>query len=126
MNKVLVIEDDDAIRENTAELLAIGNYSVITAENGRTGFEQAKKHHPDVVLCDMMMPETDGNTFLKLVRNDSMLKQVPIIFFSAGTMSAKDESRLMKAGNGFLKKPFLEEELFHAIRTVIHKSVTRE
>ena len=126
MNKVLVIEDDDAIRENTAELLAIGNYSVITAENGRAGFAQAKQHHPDVVLCDMMMPETDGHTFLRLLRNDHTLQHVPVIFFSAGTLPFNDESRLVKAGNGFLKKPFLEEELLNAIRQVIHKSATKE
>lgn len=123
MNKVLVIEDDEAIRENTAELLAIGNYQVLTAENGSTGFAQAKKHSPDVVLCDMMMPETDGRTFLKLVRNDKTLQHIPIIFFSAGTMSLKEQNRLIKAGNGFLKKPFLEEELLQIVDSVLSKTV---
>ncbi|HET7897856.1 MAG TPA: response regulator, partial [Flavisolibacter sp.] len=83
-------------------------------------------HHPDVVLCDMMMPETDGQTFLKLVRDDSTLKHIPVIFFSAGTLPSTEEKRLISAGNGFIKKPFLEEDLLSAIRTVIHKSAIRE
>ena len=56
MKKVLVIEDDDAIRENTAELLSLSDYEVQTAENGTKGYRQAKACLPDVVLCDMMMP----------------------------------------------------------------------
>lgn len=123
MNKVLVIEDDQAIRENTAELLAIGNYNVITAENGRVGFQQAKEHRPDVVLCDMMMPKTDGHTFLKMVRADQHLQHIPIIFFSAGTLSLQEQNRLIKAGNGFLKKPFLEEDLLSIIQATLSKAV---
>jgi CheY-like chemotaxis protein len=124
MNKVLVIEDDEAIRENTAELLAIGNYNVITAENGSAGFVQAKEHHPDVVLCDMMMPKTDGHTFLKLVRGDKNLQHIPIIFFSAGTLSINEQNRLIKAGNGFLKKPFLEEDLLNIIQATLSNTIS--
>ena len=123
MNKVLVIEDDEAIRENTAELLAIGNYNVITAENGSAGFVQAKEHRPDVVLCDMMMPKTDGYTFLKLVRSDKNLQHIPIIFFSAGTLPLNEQNRLIKAGNGFLKKPFLEEDLLNIIKVTLGHSI---
>jgi CheY-like chemotaxis protein len=122
MKKVLVIEDDEAIRENTAELLAISNYHVVTAENGRTGFEQAKKHHPDVVLCDMMMPETDGRSFIELVKTNDLLRHIPIIFFSAGTLPAMEQKSLIQASNGFLKKPFLEEDLLNTIRLVLSNS----
>lgn len=122
MKKVLVIEDDEAIRENTAELLAISNYNVVTAENGRTGFEEAKRCHPDVVLCDMMMPETDGRTFLKLVKDDEALSHIPIIFFSAGTLPAREHNKLVKGGDAFLKKPFLEEDLLSVISDVLKLS----
>jgi CheY-like chemotaxis protein len=120
MKKVLVIEDDEAIRENTAELLAISDYHVFTAENGRTGFEQAKTYHPDVVLCDMMMPDTDGRRFIELVKNHEILRHVPIIFFSAGTLPAKEQQKLIRASNGFLKKPFLEEDLLSMIQSVLN------
>jgi CheY-like chemotaxis protein len=121
MKKVLIIEDDEAVRENTAELLAISNYDVVTAENGRTGFEEAKKCRPDVVLCDMMMPETDGRTFIKLIKADSDLQHVPVIFFSAGTLSARDQNNLINSGNGFLKKPFLEEDLLGIVQHVLDR-----
>lgn len=119
MKKVLVIEDDEAIRENTAELLTINNYHVFTAENGRTGYEQAARHQPDVVLCDMMMPETDGRSFIELVRKSELLSHIPIIFFSAGTLPAREQKSLISASNGFLKKPFLEEDLLHMIKAVL-------
>ena len=122
MKKILVIEDDEAIRENTAELLAISNYHVVTAENGRTGFEQAMKHHPDVVLCDMMMPETDGRSFIELVKTSDLLRHIPIIFFSAGTLPAMEQKSLIQASNGFLKKPFLEEDLLNTSQLVLNNS----
>jgi CheY-like chemotaxis protein len=121
MKKVLIIEDDEAVRENTAELLAISNYDVMTAENGQAGFEQAKKYQPDVVICDMMMPETDGRAFIRLIKADTGLQHIPVIFFSAGTLSAKEQNKLIKAGNGFLKKPFLEEDLLGIVQHVLDK-----
>lgn len=119
MKKVLIIEDNEAVRENTAELLAISNYDVVTAANGQAGFEQAKKHRPDLVLCDMVMPEADGRAFIKLVREDSNLQDVPVIFFSAGTLSANEQNNLIKSGNGFLKKPFLGEDLLGIVQQVL-------
>ena len=118
MKKVLVIEDDEAIRENTAELLSVNDYDVQTAENGTKGYNKAKACLPDVVLCDMMMPETDGFGFLQLMQKDRTLSQVPIIFFSAGTLPVEVQSRLVRAAQGFLTKPFTKEELLRAIEGV--------
>ncbi|MGE5521771.1 MAG: response regulator [Candidatus Dadabacteria bacterium] len=124
MKRILIIEDDDAVRENTAELLDVNNYDVVTASNGTTGFELAKRNRPDLILCDMMMPETDGRTFLKLAKDDGDIKDVPVIFFSAGTLPVKDQNVLIKEADGFLKKPFLEEDLLRIVRTVLeHKHV---
>ena len=119
MKKVLVIEDDEAIRENTAELLEISNFEVVTAENGRIGYEVAKSFMPDIILCDMMMPETDGSAFLKLAKADGELQKVPLIFFSAGTLPAAQQNHLIEASNGFLKKPFFKEELLSSIETAL-------
>lgn len=116
MKKILIIEDNDEIRENTAELLGLHNYDVFTAEEGGEGFLLAKKHGPDLILCDIMMPETDGRRFLKLARGDKAVREIPLIFFSAGTGSPEVQKALIKAANGFLRKPFTEEELLKAVK----------
>lgn len=116
MKKILIIEDNDEIRENTAELLELHDFDVFTAEEGGAGFELAKKHGPDLILCDIMMPETDGRRFLKLARNDDAVRHIPLIFFSAGTGPAELQKALIKAADGFLRKPFTEEELLKAVK----------
>ena len=123
MKKILIIEDDEAIRENTAELLEISNFEVMTAENGKVGFNLAKTFLPDVILCDMMMPETDGSAFLKLAKGDKALDGIPLIFFSAGTMPVGIQNNLIKASNGFLKKPFYKEELLHTIEGALAREI---
>jgi CheY-like chemotaxis protein len=116
VKKILIIEDNDEIRENTAELLELHDYDVFTAEEGGEGFEMAKKHGPDLILCDIMMPETDGRRFLRLAKNDKIIRDIPLIFFSAGTSSPELQKALTKAANGFLRKPFTEEELLQTVK----------
>lgn len=115
MKKILIIEDNDEIRENTAELLELHDFDVFTAEEGGEGFELAKKYGPDLILCDIMMPETDGRQFLKLARKDDAVRNIPLIFFSAGTGPAELQKALIKVADGFLRKPFTEEELLKAV-----------
>jgi CheY-like chemotaxis protein len=115
MRRILIIEDNAEIRENTAELLELRDYVVLTADNGRTGFELAMKSSPDLILCDMMMPETDGAGFLKLARENEEVRNIPLIFFSAGTPYPEVQKGLIKEANGYLRKPFSEEELFGTI-----------
>jgi len=123
MKTILIIEDNEEIRENTAELLDINHYHVLSAGNGYTGFEMARQNQPDLILCDMMMPESDGSAFLKLAKNDPAIQKVPIIFFSAGTVSIKDQNNLIAAADGYLKKPFLETELLSTIQEVMDKRI---
>ena len=123
MEKILIIEDNPEIRENTAELLELNNYSVITAENGNEGFELAKRFVPDIILCDMMMPETDGRKFLKLARADEALCNIPLIFFSAGSISSDIRRGLVKEASDYLPKPFSEQELLEAIKRTLLKNV---
>jgi CheY-like chemotaxis protein len=115
VKKILIIEDNDEIRENTAELLELHHYDVFTAEEGGEGFEVAKQQKPDLIICDIMMPDTDGRKFLRLARDDKAVRDIPVIFFSAGTAAPEVQRSLAKAANGFLKKPFTEEELLKAI-----------
>jgi CheY-like chemotaxis protein len=128
MKRVLIIEDNAAIRENTAELLELNKFSVLTAENGQTGFELAKTSTPDIILCDMMMPDTDGRQFLKLVKEENSTANIPLVFFSAGSLSPEVQEQLVSGKDGYLKKPFTEEDLLNAVRKAgaisIHSSKT--
>jgi CheY-like chemotaxis protein len=116
VNNILIIEDNQEVRENTAELLELSNYTVFTACNGYLGYELAKKHQPDLILCDMMMPETDGNAFLQLAREDGNLAGIPLVFFTAGSPSLEMCTRMVNEGHQFLFKPFTEEALLGIIQ----------
>ena len=111
MTTILIIEDNEGIRENTAELLELLHYKTLVACNGSEGFQLAQKNHPDLILCDMVMPETDGRMFLKLAKEDLEVQHIPLIFFSAGSPSPDDQKYLMKQAKGYLAKPFSEEQL---------------
>lgn len=119
MKTILVIEDNDEVRENTAEMLTLHHYRVLTAENGRAGFAAARTERPDLVLCDMMMPQSDGSDFLQLAKSDKTLRDVPVVFFSAGTASPVITKHLIHAANGFIKKPFLEKDLLSTVQRVL-------
>ena len=119
MKTILVIEDNAEVRENTAELLELDGYRVITAINGKTGFSQALTDHPDVILCDVMMPETDGVGFLKLIKAEKSTCNIPLIFFSAGSAPLAVRRGLEQGGDEYLQKPFTHEELLGAVERYI-------
>ncbi|MGB7843075.1 MAG: response regulator [Salinimicrobium sp.] len=121
MKKVLFIEDDTVVRENTAELLELAEYEVITAANGKTGVAIAKAEKPDIIVCDIMMPEMDGYGVLQELANDPGTQHIPFIFLSAKT-EHKDIRKGMDLGaDDYLTKPFEEEELTSAIESRLAK-----
>ena len=122
MKLVLVIEDNRFIRENTAELLELAGYKVEVARNGQEGFRQTIQHHPDLILCDALMPETDGMGFLKLIKEENSTHQIPLIFFSAGSTPAAVRKGLEQGGNAYLPKPFTSEELLSTVETCLNKT----
>ena len=83
MKTVLLIEDDVILRENTAELLELSNYKVLKASNGKTGLSLAKEHQPDIIICDIMMPELDGYGVIEKLSKSKTTKYIPFIFLSA-------------------------------------------
>lgn len=113
MGTILIIEDNKEVRENTAELLELEGYKVHTAANGREGFQQTMDLLPDLVICDVMMPELDGMGFLKLVKSNSTTAGIPLIFFSAG--SSPLENKLDQQNYKFLRKPFTDKNLYSMI-----------
>jgi CRP-like cAMP-binding protein len=122
IKKVLLIEDDKPLRENTAELLELSNYKVLTAPDGEKGILIAKASHPDVIICDIMMPKLDGYGVLAALSEDNNTKSIPFIFLSAKT-ERKDIRLGMEMGaDDYLTKPFEESELIGAIESRIAKS----
>ena len=122
MKKVLLIEDDAVLRENTAELLELSDYNVITAANGKIGVEKAKEALPDIIISDIMMPELDGYGVLEALSRNSSTKYIPFIFLSAKT-ERKDVRQGMDMGaDDYITKPFSEDELISAIESRIAKA----
>ncbi len=121
MEKILIIEDNDSIRENTAEILEMINYKVFAAENGKAGVEVALRENPDLVLCDIMMPVLDGYGVLHMLRKNPSTKNTPFIFLTA--KSERDDFRKgMELGaDDYITKPFSETELLKAIECRLKK-----
>ncbi|MFN4762400.1 response regulator [Gillisia sp. Q332] len=121
MNKILLIEDDVTVRENTAELLELSGYEVITASNGKQGVEKAHECNPDIIVCDIMMPEMDGYGVLQELSKELQTVNVPFIFLSAKT-EHKDIRKGMDLGaDDYLTKPFEEEDLLSALESRLAK-----
>mgnify|MGYP003113688650 CR=1 FL=1 len=122
MKTILLIEDDIALRENTAELLELANYSVITAPNGRIGVDMAKDALPDIIVCDIMMPEIDGYGVLDALSLDENTVHIPFIFLSAKTEHKEIRKGMNLGADDYLTKPFEEEELISAIESRLAKA----
>lgn len=121
MKKILLIEDDIVVRENTAELLELSNYEVITAANGKIGVIEAKRHLPDIIVCDIMMPELDGYGVLNVLSKQKDTKQIPFIFLSAKTERSDIRKGMDMGADDYLTKPFDESELISAIESRLAK-----
>ncbi len=122
MKTILLIEDDADVRDNTAEILELANYRVVKAENGKRGVDAARKEHPDLVLCDIMMPELDGYGVLHMLGRAPETAEIPFIFLSAKAERG-DVRRGMELGaDDYLTKPFEESELLNAIEGRLKRS----
>ena len=115
MKKILIIEDNVDVRENTADILEIADYKVMTAENGKVGVKIAKQQHPDIIICDIMMPELDGYEVLKTLRKYSSTSQIPFIFLTAKTEKIDMRKGMNLGADDYLTKPFTDNELLEAI-----------
>lgn len=115
MKKILLIEDNADVRENTAEILELSNYEVTTAENGRIGVRRASENLPDLIICDIMMPELDGFAVIKELQANPNTATIPFIFLTAKA-EKEDFRKGMKLGaDDYLIKPFDDVELLEAI-----------
>ncbi|OYX22936.1 MAG: transcriptional regulator [Flavobacteriales bacterium 32-35-8] len=120
--KVLLIEDDASLRGNTSEILELSHYEVILAPNGKIGVEKAKQLHPDIIVCDIMMPELDGYGVLEALSKNENTKSIPFIFLSAKA-ERKDVRLGMNLGaDDYITKPFNEDDLITAIESRLAKT----
>ncbi|TKB97138.1 response regulator [Pedobacter cryotolerans] len=121
MKKALIIEDNDDIREGTAEILDLAGYETFTAKNGKIGVELAVKHLPDIILCDIMMPELDGYGVLYLLQKNPQTVNIPFIFLTAKAERADMRKGMEMGADDYLTKPFDDVELFNSIESRLKK-----
>ncbi|HZY79209.1 MAG TPA: response regulator [Cyclobacteriaceae bacterium] len=125
MKKILVIEDNEDIRENTAEILSLANYSVVTAENGKVGVDLASREKPDLIICDIMMPELDGFGVLHILSKKPETAAIPFIFVTAKTERSDIRKGMELGADDYLTKPFDDTELLNAIEARFKKNEIR-
>lgn len=121
MKKILLIEDDSVLRENTAELLELSGYEVVTAANGKIGVDLAITALPDLIVCDIMMPELDGYGVLEFLSKNKSSKHIPFIFLSAKTERQDVRKGMNMGADDYITKPFSENELISAIESRLAK-----
>ncbi|GAB3799621.1 response regulator [Spirosoma humi] len=115
MKTILLIEDNADIRENTAEILELAGYRVLTAENGKVGVEQALANRPDLIICDIMMPVLDGYGVLHIVNSNPGLNGIPFIFLTAKSERVDFRKGMELGADDYLTKPFDDTELLSAV-----------
>lgn len=132
MKKILVIEDEVQIRGNISEILELTGFEVITADDGQIGLQLAKIESPDLIICDVMMPQLDGFEVVDALRHDARTATIPVIFLTA-KVERVDQRRGMNLGaDDYLTKPFEPDELLSAIASrlqrqeVVTEQVTKE
>jgi CheY-like chemotaxis protein len=122
MNKILVIEDEDTVRENILELLEAEDFIGYGAANGRIGLELARSHLPDLIICDVLMPEVNGYGVLQTLRHDPLTSKIPFIFLTAKAAKADFRLGIEMGADEYITKPFTRAELLDALEKLLQKS----
>lgn len=126
MKTILLIEDNEELRENTVDILAIAGYNVIAAENGKIGVEMILSNKPDLVICDIMMPVLDGFGVLHLMQQHEDMKDIPFIFLTAKTERSDFRKGMGMGADDYITKPFSGTELWDAIDRRLKKAAIRK
>lgn len=121
-NKILVIEDNHEMRENIVEILELAGYAVLDAANGKEGVSLALSNKPDIIICDIMMPELDGYGVLKILSKSAETYAIPFIFLTAKAEKSDIRQGMMMGADDYLTKPFDANDLLQAIEIRLEKS----
>lgn len=116
-----MIEDNNDVRENTAEILELANYTVVTAENGKVGVEKAMQEKPDLIICDIMMPVLDGYGVLHMINKHEDLKNIPFIFLTAKAERGDFRRGMEMGADDYITKPFTDIELLNSVESRLRK-----
>jgi DNA-binding NarL/FixJ family response regulator len=125
MKKILVIEDEPEMRRNITTLLRYYDYEPVAAANGREGVEAARREKPDLILCDVMMPEMDGYDVLKALQTDALLRRIPFVFLTAKGEKDDLRSGMNLGADDYLTKPVTNADLVRAIEARLRRSETQ-
>ncbi len=123
MTKILIIEDEPEMRRNLATILRLEGYQQLTADNGRRGVELALEEAPDLILCDVMMPELDGYGVLKALRESPATEATPFIFLTARGEKPDIRAGMNLGADDYLTKPVAKADLLNAIASRLKRSV---
>jgi signal transduction histidine kinase len=121
MVKILVIEDEDVLRTNIADILEVNGFEVTQAENGEVGIEMARRDRPDLIICDVMMPEVDGHEVLATLRQDPDMALMSFIFLTAKATIGDVRHGMNLGADDYLTKPFTQSQLLDAIAARLSK-----
>lgn len=121
-NTILLIEDNTAMRENIKEILELSDYKVVTAVNGKIGVDLAKKEKPDLIICDIMMPELDGYGVLHILGKSEDTAGIPFVFLTAKAEKADFRKGMTLGADDYLTKPFDDIELLDVVQIRLRKS----
>ena len=121
MKTVLVVEDNEVIREDVAEILTLANYRVVTAINGKDGLEKAFEHMPDLIISDIAMPVVDGLGMLYVLRKDPKSENIPFIFLTSKGERHDFRNAMDSGADDYITKPFNGDELLNAVENRFNK-----
>lgn len=119
---ILLIEDNLEVRENTAEILELAGYNVDTAEHGKEGVKKAQENTPDLIICDIMMPELDGYGVLHILSKNAKTASIPFIFLTAKSEKSDFRKGMNLGADDYITKPFDEVDLMNTIESRLAKS----
>jgi CheY-like chemotaxis protein len=119
VKKILIVEDSFEILENTTEILQLAGYAVVTAVNGIEGLKMAESDKPDLILCDIMMPQMSGSEMLIELKKNISTKNIPFLFFTASAEKAEIKKGLESGAFDYIVKPFDPDHLVSVIRDKI-------
>jgi CheY-like chemotaxis protein len=120
--KIIVIEDNYTVRDNLCEILELADYDVDSAENGKIGIEKIRLNHPDLIICDVMMPVLDGYGVLKILNKDPQVNHIPFIFLTAKSEKEDQRKGMGLGATDYITKPFDDVELLEAIEIRLDKA----
>ena len=121
MKKILLIEDNKDIRDNTSEILELSSYKVIIADDGKNGVEKAIKYAPDLIICDIMLPMLDGYGVIHAIQRNDAIKNIPFIFLTAKTEREDFRKGMDLGADDYITKPFEATELLRAVDSRLKK-----